>query len=46
MRAAAAILPSIKEKQMSLSDICLLLGVLIAFGSLILKLVEVAGRKP
>jgi hypothetical protein len=42
----AAILPqSSGEKPMSFGDLCLFLGVLFAFATLILKVVEVAGRK-
>lgn len=30
---------------MSVADLCLILGVIIAFATLVLKVVEVAGRK-
>jgi hypothetical protein len=34
-----------KEKPVSFADVCLLLGVLFAFATLVLKVVEVKGRK-
>ena len=33
-----------KEQAMSLADLCMLLGLLIAFGTLVLKVVEVARK--
>lgn len=45
MRRTAAILPSTEGETMNVADVCLLLGVLIAFATLILKVVEVARRE-
>ncbi|MFN3434065.1 MAG: hypothetical protein ACK4ZY_06655 [Sphingomonas sp.] len=42
----AAILPSIqRETAMSFSDVCLFLAALFGFGTLLLKVVEVARRE-
>ena len=43
--STAAILPSTKECGMTLTDLCLILGVLFAFGSLLLKIIEVVRHR-
>ena len=44
-KAAAIPLPINKEKAVSLAEMCMLLGVMIAFATLIVKVVEVARNK-
>jgi hypothetical protein len=41
----AAIQPSIQEMPITVSDLYLILGVLFAFATLIVKIIEVARRK-
>lgn len=45
MKCGTAIQPSPKEKAMDFASLCLFLGVLFAFATLILKVVEVARDK-
>jgi hypothetical protein len=42
--AAASLLSHMKGSRMSLVDLCLILGVLFAFATLVVKIIEVARR--
>lgn len=45
MTGLAAIQPSMQEISMTISDLCLILGVLFAFATLVVKIIEVARRR-
>jgi len=44
MTTAAVMLSNTKGSRMSLVDLCLILGVLFAFATLVVKIIEVARR--